>query len=198
VLRSGGSIAIFFTLALSSALAAADPAPGGDRFDSFNAGVNVAFGLGAPLGAIGAEGELDFGPHAYLTAGAGLGKGLQVGAMAHLRTIIGSRRVAALSAGYGLSYGNHHWSEFFCFESDCAEKEGYVYWHNAEVSLEVRQPPQPGTVALIARGFLGVAVAGNRENLRCVTSIQHCEEAHTDDGGGPLPYLGGSVGFLFR
>jgi hypothetical protein len=180
------------------AVAAAGSAPTRHPFDRVGAGASVLLGAGSPLGLLGIEGHLDLRSHAYLSGGVGLGPAPQVAAMGHLRQVLGADRVVALSAGYGISYGKHYWSEGFCFESSCASKAGYVYWHNAELSLELRPPVQPGTIALVSRVFGGVAVAGNPGNLQCTSSdVHHCETAHADDGGGPLPYLGVTIGVLF-
>jgi hypothetical protein len=200
----GARLLIFIAaaaLATPAMAHAAEGAPIGNPFDSFGGGTSLLVGVGTPLGLLGLEGHLDLRSHAYLTAGVGLGPYPQVAGMAHLRTVVGDRGWAALSAGYGISYGKHSWSEIPCFDGPCARKVGNIYWHNVEASLEFRQPPQPGTKLLIARVFAGVAVAGNRGNLQCVGDayiISSCEQLHADDGGGPLPYLGASVGVLFR
>jgi hypothetical protein len=159
-------------------------------------GIGLTGGLGAPTGLFGVEAELDVQRWLSISGGAGMAGGgrPQVAGMARLRMPL-ANQVTALSFGYGLSYGNYYWKEFCYFDAGhCpAEKAGDLWWHNLELGLELREAS--GRLPVRLRLFGGLAVAGNPHALRCFGGgSSHCLSHHADDGKGPLPYLGVSVG----
>jgi len=197
-----GSVAVVLVLSGRPASAAA-----GDSFPgTLGGGVSAGMGFGTPLGIFFLEGRFDPVSWFFLSAGAGLGQknSLQLGAMAHLRLPFSSPRTEAfaLTAGYGLSRGQHHWSRTAgCFLSceTYPEKRGMLWWHNLELGGEFRARGHTYLPIIIVRAAAGLAIAGNPGDLHCFgPETAWCEESFQEAGTGPYPYLGANIGFWFN
>jgi hypothetical protein len=192
---------------LTAAGAAGMPAAAAEKpLDSFGGGVNGVAGLGTPVGLYGVEGRLDLVRWFFLTAGVGLNPAPQIAATAHLRFPLPSAipdRQFALSAGYGLSRGEHQWDDWrainFDQESeDRARKVGLLWWQNFQLGAEARVR-SVGLPIVVCGLFAGLAVAMNPGDLHCYGyEPDDCERRFPDAGKGPVPYGGAFAGFWFH
>jgi hypothetical protein len=174
--------------------------------DSFGGGVNGVVGVGTPVGLYGIEGRLDLVRWLFLTAGVGVNPAPQIAATAHLRVPLPGAipdRQFALSAGYGLSGGEHKWDDWrsinFDQESeDRAKKVGLLWWQNVQLGAEARVR-SVGLPVIVCGLFAGMAVAMNPGDLHCYGyEPEACERRFPDAGKGPVPYGGAFAGFWFH
>jgi len=183
----------FALVALASARAMAADDDAASPFEAKPTAVYLVFGLGTPVGLMGAEIEQTLAPNASISVGAGWGVAGPQGA-AMLRLLSGGER-SKFTLGGGVSGGKYNWQEF-CFDcEDAATKTGTVAWANVEVGGEHRFW---SGFAIRYFGGYGHVVAGD---LACdagpsTSSLDNCLRYHQDDGK-TLVYTGIALGGAF-
>jgi hypothetical protein len=181
-------ILVVTLLALSSTRAAAaegDSSP----FEARSTAVYAVFGLGTPVGLLGAEVEQMLLPDWSISAGAGFGvTGPQGSVMTHLFT---GGSWSKLSIGAGISGGQFHWRDITAFDcDDCSGKVGTVAWGNVEIGGALRLP---GGFAFRYFSGYGHIIAGD---LVCDPGPDNCARLHPNDGHN-LIYAGVGIGGAF-
>ncbi len=184
-------IAALTLVAVTSARASAADVV--SEFQNRPTAVYAQFGLGTPLGFVGAEAEHMVTPDYAVSVGAGYGTGgPQVGAM--VRLLAGGDR-SKFVIGAGASGGNYNWQDYLDLSFDDRgpiRKVGTVAWANLEIGGEHRFR---SGFALRYFGGYGRIVAGD---LVCEAGVRHddCVNFHQDDGKN-LIYTGIAVGYAF-
>jgi hypothetical protein len=183
-------------LAGAGGAGAAEMPASANPFEAFGGAVSATLGLGTPVGLLGIEGQLDLRSWLMLTAGGGKGNaGPQVAAMLHLRALLHAERSAsaALTLGYGLSGGRYH-EQLCIFDSCNPELGGTLWWHNIQGGVELLLPSASGRYSLVLRPFVGVAIAGNPRDLKCLD----CTSLSYEVTSRWLPFAGISAGVGFH
>ncbi len=162
------------------------------EFQNRPTAVFAQFGLGTPLGFVGAEAERMVTPDYAVSVGAGYGTGgPQAAAM--LRYLAGGDR-SKFVLGAGVSGGRTIWDDWLGFPDDegTIRKIGTVAWGNIEIGGEHRFR---SGFALKYFGGYGRIIAGD---LGCEAGNRYddCVTFHQNDGHN-LVYTGIAVGYAF-
>lgn len=148
-------------------------------------------GLGTPTGVAGIEVQHSFRTsYVALSAGLGLGPGLQVAAMPRFRFAFDqtAHTSSAIVVGVGGSYGSVT-RPLICIMHCGPEETWQIGWGNIEVGLEVRT-----TAGFVIKPFIGIAFVVDATRTACGTPSGSPCVGRPALEADRLPFLGVTLG----